>query len=181
MGKILKQVNLWAPILIALFALVFSINEGRQTRLHNELSVKPYLAVSSFANTEQAGYALISSGLGPAVIKWAEVRIDDKPYSNWADAESALNFPESVGAKGTFSNPWPGLQFPPNGQSLLYAVRSPNNIKYLSENVGRVQINICYCSIYGEIDSSQCWETSTNLKNIHTRCSKEPKVVFLRP
>ena len=178
--RILKETKLWAPIIIALCALFLTIYQGDQTRLHNQLSVKPSLFSSFYYNDKSAGYTLDSRGLGPAIIKWVEVQVDGQARGNWFEVESALGLSVPSGSNGTHSNPYTGIFLMPGDKMTLYAVGSENNIAYLRKNYERVRIKICYCSIYAEQDKKQCWQASNFFENIKRTCDMEPEVIFPR-
>ena len=109
MKRTLQELRLWTPIIIALCALLLTIYQGGQTRLHNQLSVKPNLTSSFFYNDKSVGYTLDSRGLGPAIIKWVEVSVDGEAKGNWSEVESALSLPEPSGSNGTHFNPYVGV------------------------------------------------------------------------
>lgn len=55
--------------IIAVASLAVSIYEGRATRRHNRLSVRPFLRLATtFRTGDTAGLLLTNAGLGPAVI-----------------------------------------------------------------------------------------------------------------
>ena len=61
-----------ASTVIALSALIFSIRESRQSRKHNEVSVRPTVHVLCKRELEVVQMILINGGLGPAIITQLE-------------------------------------------------------------------------------------------------------------
>jgi len=62
---------------IALVSLAVSVNEGRATRRHNRLSVRPLLQFQqTWQPGKRSGLKLTNSGLGPAVIVRTVLSVD---------------------------------------------------------------------------------------------------------
>lgn len=162
---------------IALNAVQISVSEGKATRFHNQLTVKPNVTISYFANNQGAGFALNSNGLGPAVVKWTEVLVDSSSLLSWADVDSTLILPKH-GLNGTYLNTYPGIVLRPGDVGILYSVKEKEDVDFLNKNYGRVKINMCYCSVYSEVDAKQCWQTSNFFSDISPTCKDEPEVVF---
>ena len=68
---------------IALCALIFSFWQAKITRDHNKISVKPHLTTWNTIGHENGSYAVhvLNNGIGPALIKKFEIRVDDKVIS----------------------------------------------------------------------------------------------------
>ena len=156
-SKVIKQFNLWAPIVIALCALVVAIDQGEKSRKHNSLSIRPYIAVEfEYTVNGGAGWKLSNYGLGPAILKSFEVDIDGISHSNW---ESVI---QALGVVGVGEN-IPGVEFRVIRPGLVLEASEKKKILFvepgefssvLFKNNERVKIRACYCSLYDE-----CWET----------------------
>src|SRR4051812_14088475 len=85
-----RDVIAFASMAIALCSLGFAVYQGSVTRWQQRLSVRPWLAMAFYHNQEGAGWKMSNPGLGPAVVKWFEVRVDDEPKGNWREVVSAL-------------------------------------------------------------------------------------------
>jgi len=68
---------------IALCALVTALWQGIESRKHNKISFRPHLTTWSHNKSEQGIYAvdLLNNGLGPAIIKSFEIKVDGKVIS----------------------------------------------------------------------------------------------------
>lgn len=70
-----------ASVIIALCALIFTLWHAHQVRKHNRISVTPHLA--TWTHTDQDNHSvvveLMNNGIGPAMINFVELRVDDKP------------------------------------------------------------------------------------------------------
>ena len=89
------------PGVVATFALLVSLlayNESRSsgaaTRLHNRLSVRPYMGLSFEANENGAGVIQITSCLGPGIVNTFDVTVDGKPVKTWEETLRAIQFSE---------------------------------------------------------------------------------------
>jgi hypothetical protein len=68
----------WAPVAIAISALVISIWSVLENRSHSRATVRPVLSVwsSIAANASEIGFGVQNSGAGPAIIRKIEVLLD---------------------------------------------------------------------------------------------------------
>lgn len=175
-----EKISKWTSIVIAICALTVSISATENNILSNKLSVKPHLDIAYYSNiypaSAEVGYRIASSGLGPAIIKWAAIYVDGKIMRSWNEVNSALGLPEPF--NGTFSNPNIGTSIKSGEMFATYSLIASKNVPYLNENPGRIEIKICYCSVYGEIDSHQCWQTSNVAKDIKSTCEDTPSIVW---
>ena len=86
-----------ASILIAFIALQSNIKEGKETRKHNKLSVRPLLTVEKKQIEEEDNhnhkFILVNSGVGPAIIESFALYFKDRKVS-YNDSEAYGNFLE---------------------------------------------------------------------------------------
>lgn len=68
----------FCAVIVALCALWLTISEGRESRKHNKLSVKPHLTTwtSSAAASGRYSVDVINNGIGPALIKNFQICVD---------------------------------------------------------------------------------------------------------
>src|SRR5688572_25280527 len=78
-------VTAMSAVFIALLALTVTIWQAALTRRHNRLSVRPHLRidwlVSDEGTDEKVSVVLSNNGLGPAIIKRFQWKIDGKPLA----------------------------------------------------------------------------------------------------
>lgn len=175
-SNFLNIVLAFSTALIALTAVQLSVTEGNNARLHDHLSVKPHLSISYFTNDKEAGFHLHSTGLGPAVIKWMTVSVDAVGKDSWDEVTKVLGFKGPVNYN--FGYLFPGNVVKTDFVSTLYGVQQKKDILKLNDMYSKVEIVICYCSVYGELDGQQCWQTSTDLRSDGPRCDGTPKLLF---
>lgn len=147
-----KAVSILA-LAIAVCALALTAYEGCATRRHNRLSVRPFLYTSFNYDKEGSGWYLYNKGVGPAFIRWGEVRFDGKPVRDWAELISGLG----VRSYTHFEFSMPNGAYEANRTNrLLWLPIGPAESVVRAEH-NRVVIRLCFCSIYDE-----CWVRETN-------------------
>lgn len=178
--------------LLALAAVVVSLSQGELVKRHNSFSVRPLLDVEYDLNAEHewSTVHLVNDGLGPAIVQWAEVRLDGRRPSN---PDQLNGWPE---IKATFpdTTPPPTHEFYIAEEVIAVAaskplLRLPNLEKSIDgrdTNVNffrRLEHLICYCSLYGE-----CWTFRVRLpgdrrttKGCHPDASGVPEIPFETP
>jgi len=146
-----------AATVIALASLLLTAWAGYQTRLHDRLSVKPFLLrINNFVDGEpEYGILLCNKGIGPAIVKELRLFVDGKPvasdqYGGWGNARSQL------GISGAW-NHCAGSSYCAlsAGETLpLLAIKAKDQNEgrslRLREAIARLDIVIVYESIYGE-------------------------------
>jgi hypothetical protein len=163
-------------IFIALLAYFEAKATGAATRLHNKLSVRPYMGLSFNANNKGAGVVRTLSGPGPAIVNAFDVTVDGKPVKTWTEALKALDIPEVTDA--TQAIPIPGTYLQASAGStntLLWLKEPPAARAALAKNIGRLGIRLVYCSLYDE-----CWETTLARDELEPRPvpKQKPTVTF---
>ena len=148
-----------AAIVIALSALVLSIWQGILTRNHNRISVRPLVTISGAVNENGSGWKLGNAGLGPAIVKWFKVTVDDKPMHNWREFAKELDMPDPDTFDFYYWVPSPStVIYPQEPKNLFWVTPGPAD-RILRKNAKKITIHLCYCSLYGE-----CWLASGGLQ-----------------
>ena len=156
-----NRITAICTIIIAITAVAFSIQQGCETRKHNQLTVVPILTFFVHAKQHSiVGIILKNSGFGPAIIKSFEIYVDGELIKDnngiggvWDDTFSKLGivssrkFLTSADIKGPIS------LLPNEELKLLFMEKdkyTPERLKHMDEAVKRLKIRILYESIYGE-------------------------------
>lgn len=88
----LSRLDSYALTVIALSAVVVSIWQAYQQRLHDRISVRPYLEWIQSQNDEGYTYLQIKNkGFGPAFFKTGEITVGDSTYRDWRKALQAAD------------------------------------------------------------------------------------------
>jgi hypothetical protein len=149
-----------AALAISAFALAIGAYQTRLMQTQARASVWPYVVIGySYSDGgDRPGFDLHveNNGVGPAIVRSVQVRLDDKPVQHWTDVLGAL-----VGRGMTVQARFAGLSgsvIPPSTNretavSAMY-VADAAVAKLFYHSVDRLAIDICYCSIYDD-----CWVT----------------------
>ena len=155
--------------IIALSALLLASYQGWAVRRHQRLAVRPHLAFNELYQREppQLLITLKNEGLGPAIVEKYSVFFDGEEIDT-ADKNCIVNLCKSLRMKGSEG----GGSVIDRGEILAVGYMLPllrfktseetdlnfDNVK-AHEEIGRVEIQIRYSSLYGQI-------FSTSLHNI---------------
>ena len=143
------------PIFIAVLALLVSgLNTyyaGKQAydlRQSSEISLRPHVDISFYYGSQStsaqqlpagAGYAVLSDGLGPAIIKWARVWVNSKLVRTWDDVNSQMGYPEPVPNGYIRSNPNAGASLKVGDLYSTYTIPPSSDAAWLIQNAGRIE------------------------------------------
>lgn len=166
-------------LVVAITAIGLSIWQGYETRLHNRLSVQPYLNVETTRLSQDTTFvlriSLLSSGLGPAVVEKVLVYDRDAPgdasprTTTTQDGDliglrsvNALtridSLPYNVSSitssleQGDMIRPGDVRSF---FQSQVLKANVPDSINafvpgQINDALARHSFVVCYCSVYGD-------------------------------
>lgn len=143
--------------LVGLLALCVSGYTAYIQRQQVRAQVWPYLEVSNF-DSEHA-LAVLNKGVGPAIVRSAQVWVDGKAQPDWKHVLNALDIPPRSFQDSTV-----------NG-TVLSAGERVAMIKILDEVVyqrfrdaakTRLGMQLCFCSTLGE-----CWLYSDRMPGAH--------------
>jgi hypothetical protein len=136
--------------LIGLLALGVSGYTAYIQRQQVRAQVWPYLIVGN--NDLDQSLIVYNKGVGPAIVRSVQMRVDDKPQTDWTHVLAALGLPPRHNIQSTLN---PGVLSP--GEQLR-AIRFPENDRWQSFRAAardRVTMDICFCSTLDE-----CWTYS---------------------
>ncbi len=169
----------WAPILISILALWVSISQINLNIEYEKIKARPILSVAFTNEHDSSGFVLRSGGNGTAIIREIGVWVGGKPMRSWKEAADAV-FPNGTFAELQLFTPSQNTPLLPGQEERIFWASSGNADNFLLSNSGKVQISICYCSIFWEIDKKQCWSADANLPDsFPNTCEKAPEVKFV--
>jgi hypothetical protein len=119
-----------------------------QDRSYQKLQMRPSAIIAFHKNIDGAGWKLMSTGPGTAVLKWLVVYVDGVPKASWREVAAAFKIPEN---EVSFS--YPGVQFVPHRDFTLFWSGPDQHADTLHKNYTRVRTELCYCSLAGD----ECW------------------------
>ncbi|QKX17170.1 hypothetical protein [Microbulbifer sp. YPW1] len=129
-------------LFIGLITAAISIYSAYIDRAYAKASVWPRVEIFRSYNNNGFSYGVSNRGTGPAIIEYAKVSSGNHFLKKWAELPEFKNISQSH-----FSN------------VILSSGQTINPVKYKGELISdvltldkKIQIEICYCSIYGD-----CW------------------------
>lgn len=112
-----------------------------------QAQVWPYLIVGN--NDLTQSLVVDNKGMGPAIVRSVQVRIDGKPQRNWNQLVATLGMSKHHFAQTTVN------QYVLSPGEQLQAIRFPDKDlwqQFHDAAMNRLSVDICYCSTLGE-----CW------------------------
>jgi hypothetical protein len=161
--------------IIAIVALATALYQARLSREQAKASVWPYLVQS---NSSNSGYSRVvqNVGLGPAIVRGFEVRVDGRPTKNWTDAAAKLGIkPSWRGSRTTTFRA--GHVVPTGGSIELLNLPDTADERMVRSAMDHLQTWVCFCSLYGD-----CWEnlSSDNEPKRVKACVDDPARRFMQ-
>ena len=171
--RITNRIVSGSATIIAIIALATGVYQARLSRDQAKASVWPYLIQGNSGNS---GYSRIvqNVGLGPAIIRGFEVRVDGKPMKSWKEAVEKLGVhPTWRGSRSTTFRT--GLVVPTGALVELLNLPDTADDRLMRTEIERLQTWVCFCSLYGD-----CWENrSDDLEPKRVKaCTDDPKRRF---
>ncbi len=161
----MQERRLRFDLLIAFFAVLISAAAAGvaayQTWVINEqfsATVWPYLDLDATYETGRVQLSLRNDGLGPALIRSAELRVDGKSGMTWKDLFTQLPHPRHGRFGGSLSSIGDGSVIRPGDSHTLVDMRGslpPPPVLAAWEASHRVELVVCYCSLL-----QRCWQVT---------------------
>ena len=158
-----------AATVIAVIALATAVYQAKLMRDQAKASVWPYLIQGNSGN---GGYSRIvqNVGIGPAIIRAFEVRVDGHVVHDWDEAAESLHItPSWRDVKTTTFRA--GIVLPTNTTTELIDVPDTGDVKLFRIRIDHLDTWVCFCSLYGD-----CWtQGGTDFEPARTkRCTDNP-------
>lgn len=140
-----------SAVLIGLCALAVSLVQVQIMRDQQHASVWPRLIVTrSYVQGKSVGIVAANPGIGPAVIRTVEAKVDGRPVTSWTGALNAL-----VGEKRGWSvqiSSINGRIIPAGEVVTALQLTDPALADRVAGEMGRLSVRVCFCSVY-----DRCW------------------------
>jgi hypothetical protein len=167
MLQILKQIKINRDTTVAFSAIVMSIatlivSVYQISLMRNQLhtSVWPYVEWLYNNANNQFYITVENKGIGPAIIKGVEMKLDEEPMGSNSEllktllGNSHFNFINST-VKGRVISPGETVEMLHVFDSK--AARAIDSLLLWNSSAHTFELRICYCSVFGD-----CWETDGN-------------------
>jgi hypothetical protein len=120
-------------------------------------TVWPYIQTGPARSSSPPFFAIqmVNAGVGPAVIRYFAVRVDDKPVRSWREFLAAVSADDAVRRapfdEGVIAGA--GWVMAPQVPVNAFATAAPEAVNALPAQAWRrIQVSYCYCSIF-----NACW------------------------
>lgn len=148
-GSRWEQVTGVVALIVGVVAMIISAYTAYVQRSQARLSAWPHLTL--FWSDPGNHMSVANKGVGPAIIKRVDLTLDDQPLRTWDELLTRALGP------GKHDHGWSSVD-----GSVLTAtetvdaltVGSDAEFKTLLNMRGRINLRICYCSVYDD-----CWQT----------------------
>jgi hypothetical protein len=121
-------------------------------------TVWPYLAVDSTRNPDGIVVALTNNGLGPALVRSAQISVDGSPASSWKDYLNAIskdpllrNRHFHMHSSTTSVDAGTTVRSGESLQLLAVGMKPPHAAQVIPRHA--IGLTFCYCSL-----NDHCWE-----------------------
>lgn len=161
-----------AAVVVGICALFVSFVQVQIMREEQHTSVLPRLRIEQhYSEGQYLRLLLVNNGLGPAVVKNVRMSIDEEPATTWSEVTETL-VPDHT--PGDLSLTYINGQILPAGEMVtFFSSLDTTFTEQLVDQMGRLVIQICYCSVYED-----CWSM---VRAYEQRTSSEPEGVRACP
>lgn len=155
-----------AALLVSAFTSITLLYQTRVISQQYAATIWPYLGVSSTYGGDGEKIQVTNEGLGPALIRSAQLFVDGKPVPTWNDYLAALMTVPDIHAlieraarartapQGTISTAsiGPSATVRPGDSKTLLLIKWQNDLPISDLTLHEIAIDFCYCSLNGS-----CW------------------------
>lgn len=151
------RLEAWSAVFIAVTSLAITLYEATATREHDRMSVWPRLSQLSSDSAGMYDRTITNVGLGPALVKSFEVRLDNRGRTTWTPVVAALLGGPTHQVTWFFSTVGPGTVLLPGRTIHILTIVARELTEGVLAQDHRVVSRVCYCSLYDE-----CWTAASD-------------------
>lgn len=165
-----EMITALTAVVIGVGAIGVSLYETTLVRQQLKGSAWPNIEGGFSYNEDGFRYFLANSGVGPARIRYAEITVDGEPVADWPAFFDRLGlvvhrYVTSYVAGGALQ---------PGAIREVLVLDAEQPIDELYDLQGRVEISLCYCSVYDD-----CWVKTMADDPVSVRaCTERPDRQF---
>ncbi len=147
----------WSAMALSAISAVGVIWQTKVAADQREAAVWPYVQAFPSRSSKDPLFdiGLVNVGVGPAVIRYFAVRVDDKPVRSWHEFLAAVSEQEGV-RQADFDEgvvQGSGWVLAPNAPVSAFHTRVPEAVNALDGPAWkRIDVRFCYCSVF-----DRCW------------------------
>ncbi len=156
-GELMGRIVGASAGVIAVAALATAVYTAWITREQQKMSVWPYVTQMSSDSGGAYNYLVRNAGLGPALVRSFELRVDGRPARDWSDVVHRAGWKaQPRGAlHSDLGRGW--VLLPGQTVSIYMVPDSADRFRFRREVLPRLETIVCYCSLYGD-----CWRYNSN-------------------
>jgi len=167
-----EMITAISAVFIGVCAIGISLYETSLIRQAQKGSVWPALGGGYSYSQDGFSYLLENAGVGPAIIEYIIITVDDEPVETWPQFFDNINF--------SFSNylvtQAAGRIISPQSQVDILVIPPQKNIDQFAQEQSRVGVEICYCSVYND-----CWLVTMQERSKEvSSCNLDGRVEFIQ-
>ncbi|HEV2751979.1 MAG TPA: hypothetical protein VGV12_15765 [Gemmatimonadales bacterium] len=137
-----------AAILISVCAVAVGAYEAYLQRNHDRAQVWPHLELTLTSAPTGAELQVVNAGIGPAVVRSVTVLVDGRSTTGWQDVfKRMFSQPPTRYSTSTIRE----RVLRAGEQVTLVALPTAQVPPDLPTRLGRVGIEVCYASVYGDV------------------------------
>lgn len=155
-GELTDRILSGAAGVVAVVALATAVYTAWITREQQKISVWPYLVQENSDSGAIYRRLVVNAGLGPALVRSFDARVDGAPVHNWAAVFRAGGIDTLPRGVLTSSLGDGSVLQPGQALSVLTIPDSAVGLRFHARAVPHLETVICYCSLYG-----QCWRADS--------------------
>ncbi len=151
-GELMERMVGASAGVIAVAALATAVYTAWITREQQKLSVWPYMMVMSSDSGGQYNLLVRNAGLGPALVRAFQFKVDGRPARNWSEIVRRVGW-KALPAGSMHSDLGPGwVVLPGQTMSIFMLPDTVSGHRFRAEVLPHLDLDACYCSLYGD-----CW------------------------
>jgi hypothetical protein len=155
-----SEVLAWSAILLSAVSAFGVIWQTRVASDQREASVWPYVQAFPSRSSSDPVFAisLTNAGVGPAVMRYFSVTVDQKPVRSWREFLAAVSEDDRVRQAGFGEGVVQGSGWVLTPQTPVTAFQThvPEAVNALAAPAWkRIDVTFCYCSVF-----DRCWLSS---------------------
>lgn len=154
-----EMITALSAVIVGVCAILVSLYQAELMRNQQAAAVWPYVNIGMSSNMygepPELMFLAANSGVGPAIVRWAELRLDGEPVTTWEGLSATLTDAETA-ARPRQIQTLNGRVIKAGEHIIVFQPRDRALIEALfAASAERVDVLVCYCSIQDE-----CWTTS---------------------
>ena len=173
----METILAYSAIVLSAISAVGVIWQTKVASDQREAAVWPYVQAfpNRFSKNPAFSISLTNAGVGPAVVRYFSVRVDDKPVKSWREFLAAVSEDKLVREadfdEGVIQGS--GWVLAPNMPVSAFSTTVPEAVDALAPSTwSRIDVKFCYCSVF-----DQCWLSSWEV----SKHENDPKPVTSCP